>query len=533
MTMCDNALNLKIDDLFTQSLQADPSDTNVPRQVVGAHFSYVDPVQPKDPKIIVANEKVAKLLGIPKDELDKEDFSKIFSGAKKLTNTHPYAMCYGGHQFGNWAGQLGDGRAINLFEVVNDDKRWQVQLKGAGRTPYSRSADGLAVLRSSIREYLMSEAMHNLRIPTTRALSLSLSGDRVMRDMMYDGNAAYEPGAIVCRVAESFIRFGNFQILAARQDIDLLKQLTDYTITTFFPELGPPSKQCYIEFYRKVMKQTVRMIIEWQRVGFVHGVMNTDNMSILGLSIDYGPYGWLDNFDPDWTPNTTDAQNRRYRYAHQPYIGQWNLAQLGNALFPLIEDKDALISVLNEYQTEFEHLNLDMMRAKLGLINEVAEDLELIQDLIDLLPLAEIDMTLFYRNLSKYLKSDVIIPTDGNELLLPIVESFYAWGSLPKETLHRWTGWIHKYLIRLNQEESSDEVRQLKMNQVNPKYVLRNYMAQMAIDQAEKGDYSLIYELEQMLQKPYEDQPEYEKWFAKRPDWARDKIGCSALSCSS
>ena len=256
------------------------------------------------------------MIGLDSEDIKTEEFLKVFSGNKVLENTDPYAMCYGGHQFGNWAGQLGDGRAINLTEVVHEDQRWALQLKGAGETPYSRTADGLAVLRSSIREHLCSEAMFHLGVPTTRSLSLMLTGDEVLRDMLYDGNADYEKGAVVCRVSPSFIRFGNFQILAARKDVKTLTELTDYTIRHFFPKIKSTGKESYIEFFNEVVDRTLEMIVHWQRVGFVHGVMNTDNLSILGLTIDYGPYGWLEDYDVDWTPNTTDRGHKRLALIH-------------------------------------------------------------------------------------------------------------------------------------------------------------------------------------------------------------------------
>ena len=531
--MSIHKLGLQVNDTFTKELPADPITTNQTRQVKGACFTYVNPTIPKNPQLIAANENVAHLIGIPKDLLISPKFLSIFSGQEVLDGSQPYAMCYGGHQFGNWAGQLGDGRAINLMEVVHENRRWQLQLKGAGMTPYSRTADGLAVLRSSIREYLMSEAMHHLGVPTTRALSLITSGDMVLRDMMYDGNAAYEKGAIVCRVAPTFIRFGNFQILAARQEHTLLKQLTDYTIRHFYPELGAPSKANYIAFFKSVMERTLTMIIHWQRVGFVHGVMNTDNMSILGLTIDYGPYGWMDHFDPDWTPNTTDFQNRRYRYAHQPYIAQWNLAQLANALYPLIEEQEPLVEILSLYKTQFDRLHFQMIRDKLGLALDHKNDESLINDLIKLLPLTEVDMTIFYRNLSSYSKDDSLSQLSPKESLRPIWDCFYNAEEIPEIILDKWSQWMRRYVERLQKEAASDMQRRSAMNQVNPKYVLRNYMAQMAIDKAELNDYNLLHELDQLLQKPYDEQPEYQHWFAKRPDWARNKIGCSALSCSS
>ena len=301
---------------------------NTRRQVEEAVFSYVNPKKTKEPKVIHASPEMATELNISEEDLKSEFFKNIVTGNDIYPNTKPFAMCYGGHQFGNWAGQLGDGRAINLFEVEHKDKNWKVQLKGAGETPYSRTADGLAVLRSSVREYLCAEAMFHLNVPTTRSLSLSLSGDDVLRDVLYDGNPAYEKGAIVSRISPSFLRFGNYEIFAARKDVKNLKALVNYTIKHHFPHLGEPSKESYINFFKEVSERTLEMIIHWQRVGFVHGVMNTDNMSILGLTIDFGPYGWLEGFDFGWTPNTTDRQHKRYRYGNQPNIGLWNLYQL-------------------------------------------------------------------------------------------------------------------------------------------------------------------------------------------------------------
>ena len=307
-------MNFNINDTFNTELPADPLKENTRRQVMQACFSYVEPKSTSKPSMIHTSNELAQDLGLTEDDLQTEEFTSIFTGNSVLHNTNPYAMCYGGHQFGNWAGQLGDGRAINLFEVNHNNKQWALQLKGAGETPYSRTADGLAVLRSSIREYLCSEAMYHLGIPTTRALSLALTGDRVLRDVLYNGNPEYEKGAVICRVAPSFLRFGNFEIFSARQDKKTLKTLTDYTLRHFFPHLKEGSKEAYLQFFREVTNNTLEMIIHWQRVGFVHGVMNTDNMSILGLTIDYGPYGWLEGYEEGWTPNTTDRQHKRYRY---------------------------------------------------------------------------------------------------------------------------------------------------------------------------------------------------------------------------
>jgi uncharacterized protein YdiU (UPF0061 family) len=518
-------MKLNIKNTFTSENPADSVLKNTRRQVKEAVYSYVNPKKTKAPQILHVSEEMASELNISKKELTSDFFKNIVTGNEIYPNTKPFAMCYGGHQFGNWAGQLGDGRAINLFEIEHKNKNWKVQLKGAGETPYSRTADGLAVLRSSVREYLCSEAMFHLGVPTTRALSLSLSGDAVLRDVLYDGNPAYEKGAIVSRVSPSFLRFGNYEIFAARKDIKNLKSLVDYTIKNHFSITEKKPKERYIQFFKEVSKRTLEMIIHWQRVGFVHGVMNTDNMSILGLTIDFGPYGWLEGFDFGWTPNTTDRQHKRYRYGNQPNIGLWNLYQLANALYPIIEEVAPLNKILEQYKIDFETKSLQMMKSKLGLFTSDEDDVKLIQDLEYTLQLVETDMTIFFRKLSGF--------TDNNSSLQLIKESFYDFENITPEIINTWNLWFKRYDERLKIERVSIEERKEKMNAVNPKYVLRNYMSQLAIDEADKGNYTLIDALFQLLKKPYSEQPENEKWFAKRPEWARNKVGCSMLSCSS
>jgi len=520
-------VKLNIQDTFTKELPADSVLENTARQVEKVCFSYVSPKQTSKPELLHVSKDMLQNIGLTESDSKTETFLNTFTGNTVLPNTKPYAMCYGGHQFGNWAGQLGDGRAINLAEVMHNNKRWALQLKGAGRTPYSRQGDGLAVLRSSIREYLCSEAMHHLGVPTTRALSLALTGDDVLRDMLYDGNSAYEKGAVVSRIAPSFLRFGNYEIFAARQDYDNLRILVNYTIKHFYTHLGTSSKDTYLQFFKEVSEHTLKMIIDWQRVGFVHGVMNTDNLSILGLTIDYGPYGWLEDYDHGWTPNTTDRQHKRYRYGNQLHIGLWNLYQLANALYPLINEAKGLEDILKAYQINADVAYLKMMTSKIGLFNSNEIDSELIKTLERNLHLTETDMTIFFRNISDFKKEK------SDEGLQIVEAAFYNLESLTDDVKHQWNNWFKSYAKRLEAETFSYDVRKEKMNQINPKYVLRNYMAQLAIDAADKGDYSLIDELFELLQNPYNEQPEQEKWFAKRPEWARHKIGCSMLSCSS
>ncbi|WP_170857221.1 protein adenylyltransferase SelO [Flavobacterium micromati] len=521
-------MKLHIQNKFTSQLPADPTVENYPRQVEQAGFSYVLPVKPSNPSLIHTSAEVANAIGLSDEDTISLDFLNVFSGNKVYPETKPFALCYAGHQFGNWAGQLGDGRAINLTEVVHDNKIFTLQLKGAGPTPYSRTADGFAVLRSSIREYLCAEAMHYLGVPTTRSLSLMLSGDQVVRDVLYNGNPAYEKGAIVCRVAPSFIRFGSFEMFASRKDHTNLKLLADFTIKNHFPNIKEEGVEKYIAFFEEVTQTTLKMIVEWQRVGFVHGVMNTDNMSIHGLTIDYGPYGWLEDYNTGWTPNTTDNQHKRYRFGNQPEIALWNLYQLANAMYPLVEEAKPLEIILEAFSIDYEKEYLIMMLNKLGLQDKKESDLFLVGTLVELLERVETDMTIFFRNLSTVSKED-----SGIIAFNAIKEACYTEKDLDETILKDWYDWFENYTIRINEETLSDTDRKVQMNKVNPKYVLRNYMAQLCIDDADKGDYTLLNELFKMLKNPYDEQPNFQKWFAKRPDWARDKVGCSMLSCSS
>lgn len=521
-------MKLHIKNNFTSELPADLDLENTPRQVEQACFSYVAPVKPSNPELIHASAEMANTIGLNEEDVASTAFLNTFSGTTIYPETEPYALCYAGHQFGNWAGQLGDGRAINLTEVLHNNESYTLQLKGAGPTPYSRNADGFAVLRSSIREYLCAEAMHYLGVPTTRSLSLILSGDPVLRDVLYNGNPAYEKGAIVARVAPSFIRFGSFEIFAAREDHENLKLLADYTIKHHFSHIQKEGIEKYLAFFQEVTQTTLNMIVNWQRVGFVHGVMNTDNMSIHGITIDYGPYGWLEDYNPGWTPNTTDRQHKRYRYGNQPEMALWNLYQLANALYPLIQDAKPLEAILEAFSTNYEKEYLKMMQNKMGLQIKKEEDVVLIHSLVELLQLVETDMTIFFRNLSDVTKVATSIAAFNT-----VKAAFYNEKDLDETILSELYDWFEKYSIRINEEVISDLTRKEQMDKVNPKYVLRNYMAQLCIDDADKGDYGLLNELFEMLKKPYDEQPNFQKWFAKRPDWARDKVGCSMLSCSS
>jgi len=537
---------LRFDNRFTRELPADPVEGGRTRPVTRAAYSRVRPLTVPDPRIIAWSPEMSDQLGLGDDVWTSAEAAEVFSGNRLLPGSDPHAANYGGHQFGQWAGQLGDGRAIALGEVIDRDGHHQtLQLKGAGPTPYSRRADGLAVLRSSIREFLCSEAMHHLGVPTTRALSLALTGSQVMRDMLYDGNPRLEPGAVVCRVAPSFIRFGNFQLFAARNEIEELRLLADFTIRHHFAHLLPPgaaagqapTPDVYAAWFAEVCHLSAAMVVEWMRVGFVHGVMNTDNMSIHGLTIDYGPYGWLDDYDPDWTPNTTDAAGRRYRFGHQPAVVQWNLLQLANAVYPLVGEAGPLEDALNGFGEDYTGRYRAMLRNKLGLLTDRGDDDDaLLHGMLEVLRATETDMTIFHRRLGELPTAELArLGADPDSLGAPdaLGDAWYSPHTVTAETRAGIAAWLTAYAVRLVEEARPDAERRAAMERVNPRYVLRNYLAQEAIDAAEQGDTSLIGALAEVLRRPYEDQPGRERFAAKRPDWARSRPGCSMLSCSS
>ena len=499
-------------DWLSRFLDETPGDIQVgggSRQVPNACWSRVLPTPSPDARLCLWSEEMAEDLGLERGE------AEVLGGGNPVEGMDPYSQRYGGHQFGNWAGQLGDGRAITLGEVQTSKGVLELQLKGSGETPYSRHSDGKAVLRSSIREFLCSEAMFHLGVPTTRALSLVTTGEQVMRDMLYNGNKQLEQGAIVCRVAPSFIRLGSFQIHAMMGDKDTLESIVKHTLKHHFPN-SSFDEDGIIEWASTVSKTTAEMIAHWMRVGFVHGVMNTDNMSIHGLTIDYGPYGWLEDYDPGWTPNTTDAGRRRYRYGAQPQIGAWNIARFLEAISPLVENTDRLTEVLEFYISCYEKEINRVWATKLGLDKFQEDDSELITELNELLQKVETDMTIFFRELSNINNPDVE----------NLSYAFYGTESIP---VKEWNSWLTKWWSRVDGEPD----RKL-MLATNPKYVLRNWMAQLAIDAAKEGDFSVCEELHKVLKNPYLEQSKFEnKWYQKRPEWAKNRVGCSMLSCSS
>jgi len=517
---------LSFDNRFLRELPGEEPPDLRPRQVSGILYSQVAPTPVQAPSLLSYSAPMAERLGLSEADIQSTPFVEAMTGNRVLPGMESYASCYGGHQFGHWAGQLGDGRAIGLGEVVTEaGERWELQLKGAGPTPYSRMADGRAVLRSSLREYVCSEAMHHLGVPTTRALTLCLTGESVVRDMFYDGHPEEEPGAVVCRVAPSFVRFGHFEMLWARGETELLRQFTDFVIDRDFPDIDSQAPDRYEQLFLTVCHRTAELIAHWMRVGFVHGVMNSDNMSITGLTIDYGPYGWLEDFDPNWTPNTTDAQGRRYCFGRQPDMGFFNLQCLARALSPLIDDQSVLQQGLSDYEAHYGHYFQTMTAKKLGLDKmDPEQDIPLMQGLYDVLEKLGLDMTLFFRKLAEI---------DPNEADREVLKSAAYRDDLWDQQGKALDDWLALYAQRLRASSQSEAERRETMNAVNPLYVFRNYLAQEAIDAAEEGDTTLLEELMTVLEDPYREQAGKERFAQPRPEWARHRAGCSMLSCSS
>lgn len=506
---------------FVLNFPGDETGSRKPRQTPGKLYSKAAPTPVGKVSLLAWSEELAKDLEID-TPVSQQDID-ILGGNFVSPSMYPYAACYAGHQFGNWAGQLGDGRAITLGELVTSKgAKWELQLKGAGPTAYSRRADGRAVLRSSVREYLMSEAMFYLGVPTTRALSLVSTGDPVLRDMFYDGRQAYEPGAIVMRVAPTFLRFGNFEMLASRAEIQHLRKLVDWTITRYYPHIEGEDK--ILGWYKEVVERTAKLIVEWQRVGFVHGVMNTDNMSILGLTIDYGPYSFVDNYDPRFTPNTTDLPGRRYAFGQQAPVAKWNLGCLGGALLTLLPDKNELVKIIDTFDDIYWQHYYAMAGKKIGLETVSKEDFGPIDNLESLLRSVQPDMTIFYNLLAD-------LPLDGKEeaIVAHFSESFY--NELTQQQAEDLVGWVRVYAQRLKEAGINPDVAKKTMQQVNPQFILRNYLLHQAIEELQQGDDTLFVKLQDAMKTPYENK--YPEFFVKRPGWAEQKAGCSMLSCSS
>ena len=510
-----------------------------PRPVVAAGWVEARPEPVAAPRLVGWSGEVADLLGLDVQALHEPDVVAALAGNHLPAGAAPFAAAYGGHQFGTWAGQLGDGRAISLGEVSDaQGKIQQLQLKGAGPTAFSRTADGRAVLRSSLREFLCSEAMHHLGIPTTRALSLVTTGQDVVRDVLYDGNPAPEPGAICCRVAPSFLRIGSLELPAARGDERLLRATLALAMRHAGHDVAADdAADAAGEWFRDLCIETAELVAAWMRVGFVHGVLNTDNVSLLGLTIDYGPYGWLEPWDPDWTPNTTDADRRRYRFGMQPTVMQWNLLQCARALSLVVEDTAALerglAAYAERYRSSFRRQQAE--RLGWGSWRSDGRDLALVDELEAILARSEVDHVLLHRRLSRIPTApEALEELAGSDLVGLLDEAIYDPAQLRASGAgDALADWIREWAARARDSGIDEQERRGRMDALNPLYVPRNYLAQEAIDAAEGGDTGLLHELHDTLRHPYDEQPGRERFARKRPEWARTKVGCSMLSCSS
>ena len=471
----------------------------------GVFFTRLPPAPLPEPYMVGFSEAAGSLIGIGEDEVPA--LTEALAGNRQVVGSDPLAAVYSGHQFGVYVPRLGDGRALLLGEAIGPTgEHWELQLKGSGKTPYSRMGDGRAVLRSSIREFLGSEALHHLCVPTTRALAVIGSDQPVIRETV-------ETAAVTLRMSPTFIRFGSFEYFYWTQQYDALRQLADYVIARFYPECRT-APQPYLAFLEQVARRTARLVAQWQGVGFCHGVLNTDNMSILGITIDYGPFGFMDAFDGGYICNHSDV-NGRYAYNMQPQIAHWNLYALGQALIALTEDTDATRIAIDSYLNEYAEAIDTVFRTKLGLATKQPEDEELIAGVMDLLQATHADWTIFWRALST-------LQVDGGDKVRDLMADRAAFDE-----------WAARYRTRLRAEGSNDEERAQRMNRVNPKYILRNHLAEVAIRRARGGDgerdFGEVARLLKVLQRPYDEQPEFESYAQEPPDWARTL----ELSCSS
>jgi uncharacterized protein YdiU (UPF0061 family) len=462
-----------------------------------------------DAYLVSFNPAAAELIGLAPEAAADPRFLEVFSGQQRLDGMQPVAALYAGHQFGVYVPQLGDGRAHLLGEVVTPEGGWELQLKGAGPTAYSRGADGRAVLRSTIREYLCSEAMHGLGIPTTRALAILGSDMPVYRE-------GVESAAILVRMAASHLRFGNFEVFYHRGQADRLRSLTDYAIDRYFPELREEANP-YLALLQAVITRTAGLLAQWQAVGFAHGVMNSDNMSLLGLTIDYGPFGFMDGYDPGFVCNHSDHRGR-YAFERQPSVALWNLGCLAHALLPLIDPREEAAAeqareALEQYGPQYGAAYAARMQAKLGLSTREPDDAALLRRLLDLMRGSGVDYTLFFRALCGFTAG----PTPS-----ALRDQF-----LDREGFDAWAG---DYQARLAREQSSDAERAQRMRSANPKYVLRNHLAEIAIARAvAERDFSEVDRLLALLARPYDEQPEHADYADPPPDWAAQiRVSCSS-----
>ncbi len=466
-------------------------------------YSRVHPTPLPAPYLVSFNTSAAQLLDLHAGEARRADFAEHFCGNRLPPNAEPLAMLYAGHQFGHFVPQLGDGRAIMIGEIHNRaGEHWEIQLKGSGITPYSRSGDGRAVLRSSIREYLCSEAMYALGIPTSRALCIVGSNEEVYREQI-------ETAAVLTRLAPSHIRFGSFEVFFYRGQYEHIKTLADFVIEHHYPEFAAAENK-YALFLKTVTQRTAELMAHWQAVGFCHGVMNTDNMSILGLTLDYGPFGFMEQYDPGHICNHSDTQGR-YAYNQQPQIGLWNVSCLAQALSKLVSEAD-IEAILESYAPIFYRHFVTLMSGKLGLQTPVQEDFPLIDRWLKLLHENYLDFTNTFRSLG-----DFCVAGDNQKLRDQFTDRA------------AFDAWAVNYRARLLTQDETHAVRKKRMDAVNPKYILRNYLAQIAIEKAQQHDFSEIDTLLALLGKPFDEQADMQRYAAPPPEAARH----IAVSCSS
>jgi len=506
-------------------LPLDSNGKSIRSSVPRAVFSLASPTQWKSPPVVVSFSKdvLVHMLEMDPKEVETQNFADWVGGQTILEGSQPMAHRYGGHQFGHWAGQLGDGRAHLLGEFTNSmGQRWELQLKGSGRTPYSRFGDGRAVLRSSVREFLCSEAMAALKVPTSRAASLVVVKDKVARDMFYDGRMKMEPCAVVLRIAPTWFRFGSFEILAKSNELEELRQLADFVLKQSFPHISETGDQGYLAMFQEVVEKTAELVAHWTSVGFAHGVLNTDNMSIASVTIDYGPFGFLDEYKPGFSPNHSDDDGR-YDFQSQAGIGRWNLAKLATALRLLLGagQQNTLETLLKGYWPAYEAKLMELWRAKLGLITEEEGDKALVELLLATMEVVEADFTQTFRDLAEVSMEDL------EEQKIPSS----AWGLTQCMKQKQMKEVLRQYVARLKKEEREDVARMEAMQGANPRYILRNWIAQRAIELAEEEDFSEVRFLLQLLQNPFSISKEAEaKGYASPPPkWSR-KL---AVSCSS
>nr|XP_027205928.1 selenoprotein O-like [Dermatophagoides pteronyssinus] len=609
--------DLIFDNQTLKCLPIDHVEENYVRTVKNACYSLVNPTPLDNPRLVCYSSDALRLLDLNSDSIDDDDyFINCFAGNTLIPGSQPAAHCYCGHQFGVFAGQLGDGAAIYLGEVINSrQERWELQLKGAGPTPFSRDADGRKVLRSSLREFLCSEAMHNLGIPTTRAATCIVSDTKIVRDQFYDGHQKLEPCAVISRIAPAFLRFGSFEIFRKLDpssgccgpsvgNRELLQTMIDFTIKSYFPNIFSSSEspvEKYKSFFCDVVKRTAKLVARWQAFGFVHGVLNTDNMSILGLTIDYGPFGFLDRFDPDHISNTSDPDGR-YSFKKQPEICLWNLLKFAEVLDSLVPFAELKTIVKDSYYKTFSNEYIDLMRKKLGLFKKITENLndeeilsdkKLIEKYLETLDLVGGDYTNCFRNLNiliipgldghensmeqlqnklmeqsssfeeaktfykRFLHSPMVYMNvillqnfqnhSDNENVISMLQKLERYKHLNEIDEHEyleqcrknWNEWISAYIKRIEFETKEfsdkddlikyDNERRALMNSVNPRYVLRNHLAQKAIEKAEQENFDEARRLLHALEKPFNENPDFDD-YTERPTSSMCTL---RVSCSS